>query len=373
MTRLKSIDIAGWKSIRKTETPIELGPLNVLIGANGAGKSNLFSFLRLLRELVDQRLQLHIARSGGADTLLYYGSKQTKSIETRCVFELDQFEAELNLSLVHSPPDSLLIADERWIYPNANASNGKTITLTVGGNFRESTLNGEAALVDANAKAIRQFLNTIRVYHIDDTSSSAKIRLTNSLEDDLHLYGDGGNLAVMLYVYQRQYPMIYGRIRRAIQKILPGFDDFVLEPERLNPRKLFLKWKRQGSDYILGPHQLSDGTLRAVVLITLLLQSEKDLPSLLVLDEPEMGLHPHAIEILSGMIRSASFRTQVIVATQSPALLDYFDPEEIMVVDCLDGESKFSRLSSNDLGDWLSRYSIGELWEKNVVGGGPLR
>jgi predicted ATPase len=167
--------------------------------------------------------------------------------------------------------------------------------------------------------------------------------------------------------------MIYRRIVSTIRKILPGFDDFVLIPEELNSQSLFLNWKQTWSDYLLRPYQISDGSLRAMALITLLMQPKERLPKIVVLDEPELGLHPHAIEIIAGLIRSASLTTQIIVATQSPALLDYFEAAEVIVVDCLDGESRFSRLSADDLKDWLNRYSIGELWEKNVVGGGPLR
>ncbi|ODU02633.1 MAG: hypothetical protein ABS79_00050 [Planctomycetes bacterium SCN 63-9] len=377
MNRLKSIDIAGWKSIRKTERPIELGPLNVLIGANGAGKSNLFSCLGMLRELANQRLPLYVGRAGGADALLHYGSKRTQSIEARCRFEWNGFEAEHWVELVYAAPDSLYVDDnfaeslegfslEESLKTPAIDESPK-ISSRPQSKFTHTFQKGEYR------KEFGSFLDSIRVYHVDDTSSTARIRLTNSLEDDLHLHGDGGNLVVMLYVYQRQFPRIYDRIVSTIRMILPGFDDFVLEPERLNPRKILLRWRRVGSDYIFGPHQLSDGSLRAMVLITLLHQSKKDLPGILLLDEPEIGLHPHGIEMSAGLIRSASLKTQVLVATQSSSLLDHFASEEILVVDCLDGESKFSRLSSNDLEDWLKRYSIGELWEKNVVGGGPLR
>jgi predicted ATPase len=150
------------------------------------------------------------------------------------------------------------------------------------------------------------------------------------------------------------------------------FDDFVLEPSRLNPNSILLNWKQLGSDYVLGPHQMSDGSLRAVALIAALLQPDDNLPDLLVLDEPELGLHPYAISILAGLIRAASSKTQVVVSTQSAALVDEFAAEEVIVVESENQQSRFRRLDPEMLKDWLSEYSLGELWEKNVIGGGPL-
>ncbi len=153
---------------------------------------------------------------------------------------------------------------------------------------------------------------------------------------------------------------------------MPEFDDFELEPDRLNSNDLFLNWRKRGQDYLFGPHQISDGTLRAMAILALLLQPEKDLPDVIILDEPELGLHPHALEIVAGLLRAASLKSQVIVATQSQAFLNFFEPEEIVTVESLGGESTFRRLEPESLKDWLDDYSIGELWQRNVLGGGPL-
>jgi predicted ATPase len=186
------------------------------------------------------------------------------------------------------------------------------------------------------------------------------------------LYSDGGNLAAIVYLYQQTNPFIYRRIVATVRHVMPAFEDFVLEPQRLNPKNILLNWRQKGNEYIFGPHQLSDGTLRAMALITLFLQPKEDLPSLIVVDEPELGLHPHAIDIITGLIRAASLETQVIVTTQSTAFLDYFDPEEVIVVDSRWGQSTFRHLNLEELKYWLKDYSVGELWEKNVLGGGPL-
>lgn len=376
MARLKSIDIAGWKSIRKTETPIELGPLNVLIGANGAGKSNFISFFTFIKEFLEGRLQRYVLRSGGANSLVYRGVKMTPRLQSVVRFESENKDHIFAFQMIPDDADSLICSEE-LAYGFEFEFGGSSAT-TQGGllgsmSSSESRLKLEADMGNALARELYDLLNGYRVYHFHDTSSLARIRLTNDIGDNHELATDAGNLAAMLHLYKLKYPMIYRRIVSAIRKILPGFDDFVLIPEELNSQSLFLNWKQTWSDYLLHPYQISDGSLRAMALTTLLMQPTERLPQIVVLDEPELGLHPHAVEIIAGLIRSVSLKTQVIVATQSPALLDFFDPEEIIVVDGLDGESKFSRLSSDDLGDWLKRYSIGELWEKNVVGGGPLR
>jgi predicted ATPase len=289
-------------------------------------------------------------------------------------FQADENDYTFRFQLLPDEADSLVFVEE---LVHGFKSDGSSPILHGGllekTSSIESRLKLKAQMGDATARELYDLLSGFRVYHFHDTSSLAKIRLTSDIGDNHEIAADGGNLASMLHLYKIKYPMIYRRIISTIQKILPGFDDFVLVPEELNSQSLFLNWKQTWSDYLLHPYQISDGSLRAMALITLLMQPKKRLPKIVVLDEPELGLHPHAVEIVAGLIRSASLDTQVIVATQSSALLDYFEPEEIIVVDCLDGESKFSRLSSADLEGWLSRYSIGELWEKNVVGGGPLR
>ena len=115
--------------------------------------------------------------------------------------------------------------------------------------------------------------------------------------------------------------------------------------------------------------RLSDGTLRFICLTTALLQP--DPPSAIIIDEPELGLHPYAIEILAELIEATARKTQLIVSTQSPALLDYFEPKDIIIVNRKKGASVFERLNKEDLSTWLKDYSLGDLWRKNIIAGGP--
>jgi predicted ATPase len=185
------------------------------------------------------------------------------------------------------------------------------------------------------------------------------------------LYPDAANLPAMLYLYRERYPTAYRRIVAAVKAVAPFFEDFVLEPLRLNPRNIALHWRAKGADYEFGPHQLSDGTLRAIALFTLLLQPEEDLPGLIVLDEPELGLHPAALAVLADLLKSASRHSQLLIATQSAALIDHFEVDDIVTVNLQDGCSTFERLDSERLKDWLEEYTLSELWQRNVIGGGP--
>jgi predicted ATPase len=371
MARLHSIRIAGWKSIREIDPELELNPINVLIGANGSGKSNFVSFFKLLNELGGERLQTYIGQSGGADSVLHFGSKVTRRIEAELKFETETGHSQYAVSLAHAAPDSLIFTEEKLLFHRHGSHTPQTNWIGAGGH-RESSLKQEADQDNKTAEVIRKLLTRCRVFHFHDTSVSAKIRLKGYISANRYLYPDGGNLAAMLYLYQQRMPTAYDRIVATVRHIMPMFDDFVLEPERLNPRNILLNWKQTGSEYLFGPHQLSDGTLRAVALIALFLQPEEDLPDVVILDEPELGLHPHAIEIITGLIRAASLKTQVILTTQSTTFLDHFEPEEILVADYEQGNSLFRRLDANQLKEWLEDYSVGELWEKNVLGGGPL-
>jgi predicted ATPase len=371
MARLDSIRIAGWKSIQSMSPELELGSINVLIGANGSGKSNVVSFFKLMNQLVSEHLQDYIGQSGGADSVSHYGSKNTPHIEAELEFETETGLSRYSVHLAHAAPDSLVFTGEELVFHRAGFLEPQAMWIGSGGH-RESSLKEEAQSENQTAKVIRNLLTRCRVFHFHDTSATAKIRLSGYIEANRHLYPDGGNLAAMLYLYQQTRPAIYARIRSTVRKIMPMFDDFVLEAQRLNPRYILLNWKQTGNEYLFGPHQLSDGTLRALALITLFLQPEADLPDVIILDEPELGLHPHAIEIITGLIRTASLQTQVILTTQSTTFLDHFEPDEVIVVDCVEGHSLFRRLEPERLKDWLEDYSVSELWEKNVLGGGPL-
>jgi predicted ATPase len=352
---IERLELAGYKSIRQAS--IDLTRLNVLIGSNGAGKSNLVSFFAMLSAALGNKRDEYVGRHGGPNALFHLGAKHTSEIAAAITMKTDLGHRTLETRFGFRAPDGLNFYG--WLDKDTNRDLENS-------QYKES---GYGYIFLYHIRILRDRQAT---YHLDDTSLTAPIRLEDYIQDNQRLHSDARNLAAILYLYKTRNPKTYQRIRSTVRMVAPSFDDFALEPQRLNPNNILLNWRQQGSDYLFGPHQVSDGTLRAMALITLFLQPEEDLPDLLIVDEPELGLHPYALTIVAGLIRAASVQTQVIVTTQSTAFLDQFGVDEIIVVDSEQGASQFRRLDPEQLKDWLEEYSVGELWQKNVIGGGPM-
>lgn len=366
MSKLTKLTLRGYKSIK--EATIEFGLMNVLIGANGAGKSSLVSFFRLLNEMMGERLQRFIAQNGRAHSLLHHGPKRTREIEAILEFDTDTGRSTYEARWFYGAGDTLVFADESFQFVRTG-SVLPARPISLGAGHQETRIREEARDGDNSAKVFRHLLNTCRVYHFHDTSPTARVREAAYIGNQSLLMYDAANLASFLYSLKHQNDnSAYQRIVKTIQLIAPFFDDFDLEPDG---RDLFLNWREKDSDQVFGPHQLSDGTLRAICLVTLLLQPEEMLPALIIVDEPELGLHPYALNIIASLFQKAATHTQVLISTQSSTFLDFFQPEDIIVVDRAKEGSTFSRLDPVKLDSWLQEYSLGEVWEKNVVAGGP--
>lgn len=367
MDMLKRLRLRGFKSIKSMD--LEFRALNILIGANGAGKSNLISFFKLLNEMMGGRLQQFIGESGRAQSLLHLGAKVTRELEAELAFEIDRALDSYKLRLVPAQ-DSLLFTEELLAFLPAGYTQPKLFSLGAG-HWETKLLDG-ADQVEINAKVYRHLLTKCRVYHFHDTSPSARVRNFCYVGDNEPLMHDAGNLsAVLLRLQQVGNSASYKRIVATIRLIAPFFDDFVLRPEGPRNTDIRLNWRQKGSDQVFGPHQLSDGTLRAICLATLLQLPESELPILIIVDEPELGLHPYALNVVAELFKKTSHHTQVLVSTQSSSFLDNFEPEDVIVVDREGAESSFARAGQARLESWLEEYSLGEVWEKNVIGGGP--
>lgn len=354
MAAISNLAIEGFKSFRGLGR-LDLGPLNVLIGANGSGKSNFLAALDLVAKACSPReIMNHVGLAGGANRLLHYGAKATQRI--RFDVRFSDRQADFTLQLHYA-------ADDR-LFPNLGVE-----TETLPPNYADQ-FPPEAGL-SPGIEFLRLRLADWQAYHFHDTSPTSPIRQTCDLHDNRHLRGDGANLAAYLYRLRCTHQEGYRLICRTIGLVAPFFETFQLEPSALNAEKLQIEWRHRGSDDYFGASSLSDGTLRFMALAALLLQPVELRPKVILIDEPELGLHPYAVGLLASMIRSASVDTQVIVATQSPILLDHFDPEEVLVADRKSGETKLRRLEAEPLKEWLEDYSLGELWEKNELGGRP--
>jgi predicted ATPase len=373
MATLQRVILNGFKSIKAMD--FELRPLNVLIGANGTGKSNFISFFKMLNEMMGGigggRLQQYIGVAGRAQSLLHYGPKVTPQLEAKLEFKTDNGIDAYHLRLFHAAGDTLVYAEETLSFLQTGRGGGPKV-VSLGAGHQESRIADAADRGEPTAKVLRHLLNQCRVYHFHDTSATARARQYCYVGDNRWLMPDAGNLAAVLYRLQSQDKRVaYDRIIGTIRLIAPFFDDFILDPEGPSKKDITLNWREKESDQIFGPHQLSDGTLRAICLVTLLLQPEENSPGLIIVDEPELGLHPYALDVVASLFKKASHYTQVLVSTQSSSFLDSFDPEDIVVVERKGKESVFKRPEPEALENWLDEYSLGEVWEKNVMGGGP--
>ena len=370
MDTLKQVILKGFKSIKDMD--LELRPLNILIGANGAGKSNFVSFFKMLNEMMASRLQTYIGAAGRAQSLLHYGSRTTPQVEATLRFEVENGMDTYHMRLFYAAGDTLIFAEEKLSFLQTGWR-GQPKEVSLGSGHQETHISDAADRGEPTARFLRHLLNHCRVYQFHDTSATARIRQYCYVGDNRWLMPDAGNLAAILYHLQQQDTSpAYKRIVGTVRQIAPFFGDFELQPTGPGNKEIMLNWREKDSEQIFGPHQLSDGTLRAISLITLLLQPVQDLPNLIIVDEPELGLHPVAQNIVADLLKKASHHCQVIVATQSSALVDAFEPDDVIVVDRVDRQSTFRRLDAMSLEEWLKEYTLGQLWEKNVLGGGPF-
>jgi len=360
MSNVRSIKVSGYKSIRELPE-FALKSLNVLIGANGAGKSNFIGVFRLLNEVVEQRLQLFVQTQGGPDALLHGGRKHTEQLHVEFFFARNGYKFDL----IPTVDNRLIFSDERSWFGGAMYPGSYSASLGVG--HDESKLK---SATDSYSPYVRSAVTNWRVYHFHDTSESAKVKSRHAANDNLRLKPDAANLAAYLRMLKNEHVASYQNIVHTIRLVAPFFDDFVHRPG--DPDTVELEWLQTGNpDTPFKAHMLSDGTLRFICLATLLLQPLEKLPETVLIDEPELGLHPYAISVLADMFKQVSEQRQLIVSTQSVELLNELSPEDVIVVDQVEGASSFRRFTQEELSGWLEEYSMGELWKRNVLGGRP--
>ena len=356
---MDSITIKGYKSFKDITVP--LNRINILIGSNGAGKSNFLSLFALLGNAYEGLLARSVVVLGGVDKILHKGRKVTD----RITIDVTEDKNSYVLDLMESD-GSLIVENEKlgyssrptwWTYYNISQFKPETSLKVYNGAVR--------------GEYIKSYMSQIKKFHFHDTGRQSPFTGESNVENDsLQLYSQGGNLAAFLYGIMVNHPLVYKRIIKVIQSIAPFFHDFYLAPNENG--NLRLHWKDKFSEVIYGPNDLSDGTIRFIALCVLFMQP--NLPKVIVIDEPELGLHPVAIEKLSGLIKMAAQRgTQVIAATQNAELISNFEPSDILTVDQKDGESEIKRLNDEDLKQWLNDYTLGDLWKQHIMKGGqPL-
>ena len=359
---LKRIKIEGFKSIFKLDLPMK--NINILIGSNGAGKTNFISLFTFLSNLSHGKLTPYVESQGFANNFFHFGAKKT----LRITIDLEVKNNGYHVSFIHGAHDDSLVFEEEYC----------TFTGSIKKWFIKGKL-GESGLLpgyDAKNSAIqeytREYMEGCRVYHFHDTSVSAGFKQASGQSDSDYLYKDAKNLATFLYRLKSDYPKNYRDIVSTIQTVAPFFHDFYLEPRgKTGDEKILLKWLHRDHDDPFSANQLSDGTARFICLATLFLQPQELRPSTIVLDEPELGLHPAALHVLAEILKSAAKENQVICSTQSVSFANLFAPEDFIVVDQEKGVSTFKRLEKSSLEHWLEEYGMGDIWNKNLIGGRP--
>lgn len=359
--QLTRIKIKGFKSIK--ECDLELNMLNIFIGCNGAGKSNFISLFKMLQHMIDGKLEYYVTNQGGVDSILHFGSKATEQLLIDLKFGNNGYGFKLEPT-----KDNKLMFENEWFYwmQSGNINIGS-------GHIESRWQRGTNTGIDSYVQPILGDQKW-RVYHFHDTSDTALVKREHGLNDNINFATDARNLAAFLYRLKETEKINYEKIVKTIKLVAPFFDDFILRPNPLKEDRIQLEWKSVDKDVPFTAAQLSDGTLRFICLATLLLQPSRLMSETILIDEPELGLHPYAITILASLIKSASKRKQIIISTQSVELLNQFDVEDIVVVNRENNSSTFSRLDENELEIWLeNEYSLGELWNKNLLGGRPAK
>jgi predicted ATPase len=370
MSKLSKISIQGYKSIQNLQD-FELTNLNILLGANGGGKSIFISVFKLLAQIYEQQLQLYVSINGGADALLHYGRKKTKELHIAFYFSNDKYA----FKLIPTTDNRLIFLKEEFVFNQIgfqlSDSNVSKINLQ---GHDESSFKLRLKEVGFNSLVVEYFSSAIeglKIYHFHDTSETASVKQIRATNDNLKLKADAENLAPFLLKLKLKFPESYQQIIKTIRLVAPFFNDFLL---REGEEYTQLEWTEVGNrDTPFKAHVLSDGTLRFICLATLLLQPFELMADTVLIDEPELGLHPYALAVLADLIKRASEQKQLIISTQSVELIEHFSANDIIVVDRVNNASSFKRLDEEKLKDWLEDYTLGDLWKQNIIGGRPSR
>jgi len=373
---LDHVEIRGFRSLK--DVSVDLSPLTVLIGANGSGKSNFIKFFELMRWLMDGRsLREWVAREAGADDQLFMGRTVTEKLLWQVSMQANdslnryQYEAVA----LATGADQMAFASEHCRYIRADKQNSVNDWVDLHAHADYSQLlfaaqNDKLPIRDKmTAKVLLHLLRRCHVYHFHDTSRYANLKKHHDVTDSVYLNADGGNLAALLLSLKENEFPYFQLIEHQIKRVLPAFDGFLLEPEY---GKVMLRWRHKDSEKIMGAHLTSDGSLRLFCLITLFNLPDERLPDVILLDEPELGLHPYAIQLLAAMMKSVSKRTQIIASTQSVTLANELSWQDIVVVQYENNASRLVRLDEQQLKPWLENYAIGDIWQKNLIGGTPV-
>lgn len=391
-SQIDSVSIKGFRSLAEVEIA-QLPQAVVMVGANGSGKSNFIRFFEMVQQTLNEhKLGMFVSDQGGADDQLFGGASISKQIEATISIRNKVGISQYHFQLSFAQPDRLQFAKElfRFVeeecretqFEKGRDSNSELGWQDLGNGHTEAKIlevacshssdNGDNNCEwKGHCRAAKEVVNLFKkssIFQFHDTSDTSKMKIKWDIHDCFSLRPDGGNLASVLHKLEKDNPLEYKSIHRDISQVLPDFGGFAIQEEN---GKVILRWKSLGTRKIFGAHLTSDGSLRFFALATLLNLPSEMLPDVIFLDEPELGMHPAAISLVGSIIDVISQKCQVILATQSPLLVDEFDLDEIIVFDLKDGKTLARQLEEKEFKHWLEKYTTGQLWQKNVIGGRP--
>jgi predicted ATPase len=362
---LRRIEVSGLTSLRHAVLDLS-SAVTLLVGPNGAGKSNVVDAFEMLGRIIDQQLNDTLVRTGGFSAMLHRTRDPALSAEAIELEVWGEWQGQISngyrVRVEPGTDDTAVVRETVMFHDRSRFDDPYTTTLRTA---RESNLRDEAE-TSRTAAYVLGVVSGCRVFHFDDTSADAPVKRRVDPADNITLNPDARNVAAVLLRLRGEDPSRYRRIVRVVRTVAPYFDDFVLEPEGGAIR---LRWRERGLDPVFSADILSDGTLRFICLAVLLLQDNA--PGTIVLDEPELGLHPFAIHQLAALLRRAAGDRRVVAATQSVTLLEQFSVDEVAIVERTAEGTQIQRPDPEALEEWLGDYSLGELWEKNLLGGRP--
>jgi predicted ATPase len=354
---LQSIELENLLSFKHIK--LDLAPLNVLIGANASGKSNLIRALGLVRAL-PRDLQTEIVNGGGPRAWINQKGIGSARIVLDGAYFFEFQESGQSYEIVQERAAFVQRTRDRLRLKSTGNSEPAKISPV------QSALSQVRHPDEPEIGAFAAHLESIRLYREFKTGPGTSARLgISSAALGAYLSEDGGNLALVLNEL-----IVRGerdRLNKHLSCFFPLFTE-VLPLTRGGITQLYVREK--GVPEAFSAVSLSDGTLRFLCLLAVLL--DPDPPHLVCIEEPEIGLHPDAIRMIADLLVEASARMQLVVTTHSPALVDALTAQPESVVVCerdFDGFTQFRRLKSADLDEWLDRYSLGHLWQKGEIGG----
>jgi len=365
---IQNISIKGFKSIQSMPS-FSPRSINVFIGQNGAGKSNFIGFFKFLSNMLSGTGNLadYTGLYGGASSFLFDGAETTPQISGYISMKTTTGLNEYKFRLSHASADTFVYTEEQFRY-NQKGFTCERNWYDLGSGHKESALiNAEST--GRTQGTVKRMLQQLITYQFHNTTFNSPIRNNKSeIENNWFLEEDGRNLSSVLYELSQNQTSIYQKIITILRQIIPFFDDFVLIDQY---GKTYLRWKEKGSPVTFVATQASDGMLRAMALVTLLCLPPERLPAVMFLDEPELGLHPSAVNTICELIKGTSEYCQIFIATQDADMLNEFEPEDIVVVTREGRKSEFKRLANEDLSEWIGTYSLSDLWHQNIIGGKP--